>query len=108
MGHSELRVIPELVAGSAWFLFILFKAVQGRNIAWLNYRYVMPIAYLMAISEVIGISTVAYIGVQLFPFTWGSFVKVLPMIFAVGTGGGLGCMAGMYLHHKFIDASDSH
>ncbi len=98
-----LSVIPELVAGCVWFLFILLKAIQGRNIAWMNYRYVMPIAYLTAITEVVGISTIAYTGARLVPFTWGAFIEVVPMIFAVGTGGGLGCVAGMYLHHKYVE-----
>ncbi len=92
----------ELVGGVSWFLFILFKAVQGRNIAWLNYRWVMPVSYLTAIFEVIGISTVAYIGVQLFPLSWQSVLGVVPMIFAIGTGGGLGCMAGMWLHARYV------
>ncbi len=93
--------LAELVGGSVWFLFILFKAVQGRNIAWLTYRWVMPIAYLTAITEVIGISTIAYTGSQLFPLSWENFFAVVPMIFTVGTGGGLGCMAGMWLHARY-------
>ena len=93
--------LAEAVGGGVWFLFILLKAIQGRNIAWLTYRYVMPVAYLTAVTEVIGISTVAYVGVQLFPLSWDSFWRVVPMIFALGTGGGLGCMAGMWLHARY-------
>ena len=92
----------ELIAGVAYFIFIFFKAFQQRNVSWMKYSTVMPISYLMAFSEVIVISSVAYTGAQLFPFSMAALIKVLPMMFAVGTGSGLGAIAGMYLHHKYI------
>ncbi len=92
----------ELIAGVAYFVFIFFKAFQQRNVSWMKYSTVMPISYMMAFSEVIVISSVAYTGAQLFPFSMASLLKVAPMMFAVGTGSGLGAIAGMYLHHKYI------
>ena len=94
--------MTELIAGCAYFIFVFFKAFQQRNVSWMAYKSVMPISYLMAFSEVIVISTVAYTGAQLFPFSMDAFVNVLPMIAAIGTGGGLGAMAGMYMHHRYV------
>jgi len=94
--------MTEVIAGIAYFVFVFFKAFQQRNVSWMAYKSVMPISYLMAFSEVIVISTVAYTGSQLFPFSMDAFVNVLPMIGAIGTGGGLGAMAGMYLHHRYV------
>jgi hypothetical protein len=92
----------ELIAGIAYFVFVFFKAFQQRNVSWMNYKYVMPISYLMSVSEVIVISTVAYTGAQLFPFSMAALIEILPMIFAIGTGGGLGCLSAMYLHHRYV------
>ena len=92
----------ELIAGIAYFVFVFFKAFQQRNVSWLKYLSVMPISYLMAFSEVIVISTVAYTGAQLFPFSVDAMINILPMMFAIGTGSGLGAMAGMWLHHRYI------
>ena len=94
--------MAELVAGVAYFVFVFFKAFQQRNVAWLKYHSVMPISYLMSVSEVVVISLVAYTGAQLFPFSWESLLNIAPMMLAIGTGGGLGAMAGMYLHHKYV------
>ncbi len=94
--------MAELIAGIAYFVFVFFKAFQQRNVSWMAFKTVLPISYLMAFSEVIVISTVAYTGAQLFPFSIEALVKILPMMFAIGTGGGLGAMAGMYLHHRYI------
>jgi len=94
--------MTELIAGIAYFVFVFFKAFQQRNVSWLKYFSVMPVSYLMAFSEVIVISTVAYTGAQLFPFSMDALIRILPMMFAIGTGGGLGAMAGMFLHNKYV------
>ena len=94
--------MTEIIAGCAYFIFVFFKAFQQRNVSWLKYLSVMPISYMMAFSEVIVISTVAYTGAQLFPFSIAALIKIAPMMFAIGTGGGLGAMAGMFLHNKYV------
>ncbi len=102
----------ELVAGIAWSIFVFFKAIQQRNVAWMRYKPVMPISYLMSTAEVLVIGTVSLrVGLTMFTiideeivlmFEWVKLWELVPMIFAIGTGGGLGAMAGMWVHHRFI------
>lgn len=102
----------ELIAGIAWFVFVFFKAMQQRNVAWMRYKPVMPISYAMATTQILVIGAVSLkVGVTLFEivdgeimlvFEWGRLFELVPMILVIGTGGGLGAMAGMWIHHKFI------
>ena len=94
--------MTEIIAGCAYFIFVFFKAFQQRNVSWMKYVSVMPISYMMAFSEVIVISTVSYVGIKLFPISIDSLISIAPMMFAIGTGGGLGAMLGMFLHNKYV------
>lgn len=87
----------ELLAGIAYFVFVFFKAFQQRNVAFMNYKWIIPISYAMATTEVFVISLVAYeAGTQ--GLSWG----LLWFALTIGTGGGLGAVASMWLHHKYL------
>ena len=84
-----------VVAGLAYFVFVFFKAFQQRNVAFNHYKWVIPISYLMSASEILVIALVARTAVQ-------GWDHMIPMVLGVGTGGGLGACASMYLHNKIF------
>lgn len=86
----------ELLAGLAYFIFVFFKAFQQRNVAFMHYRWVLPTSYLMACTEVFVISLVAHEAVQ--GLSW----DLLWFAATIGTGGGLGAVVSMWLHHRYI------
>ena len=89
--------MPELIAGIAYFVFVFFKAFQQRNVTGLHYKWVMPISYCMSTTELAVISAVAIKAVSA-----ESWIDMIPMILTVGTGGGLGALAAMWVHHRWI------
>lgn len=74
----------------ACYLYVLFRALQQRNVAFDNYRWVMPVSYCMATVDVFIISFVAHAG-------WSIMV-----VAANGTGAALGAMSAMLFHKRFI------
>lgn len=82
---------------SAYFVFVFFKAVQQRNVMGLHYRWIMPVSYAMSTTEVFMIAAVAYRATHM-----AHWLELLPFVLGIGTGGGLGAIAGMYLHNKHI------
>jgi hypothetical protein len=87
--------MTQLIAGLVYFVAVFAKAFQQRNVAFVNYKMVMPISYLLAFADVTVIGLVAHTAVN----TEG-WVAMAWMAFAVGTGGGLGAISAMFLHHK--------
>lgn len=85
----------------ASFAFVGLKAFQGRNIAFLHYRWIMPISYAMGIMEVCIWSTIATSAINA-----GSWWDLFPIVNAISFGGGFGCLLAMYLHNRFIDSGD--
>lgn len=90
-------MIESLVAGGAYFLFVFFKAFQQRNVAFLHYRWVMPVSYLMSLTDVAVISLVAFKA-----STSGLSMELVWLGLAIGTGGGLGAVCSMYIHDKYV------
>ena len=86
-----------LIAGAAYFVFVFFKAFQQRNVAFNHYRWVMPLSYLMSLSEITVIAMIAVTAVGA-----ESLIDMIPMALGVGTGGGIGAMLSMYLHNKLL------
>lgn len=84
----------ELIAGAVYFVAVFAKAFQQRNVAFVNYKAVMPISYVLALADVGVIGLVALEAVSA-----NEWKDMLLMAFAIGTGGGLGCLAAMRLHH---------
>ena len=87
----------ELLVGAANFIFIFLKAFQQRNVAFMHYAWVLPTSAMMAVVEVGVVGAVAIEATRS-----ESFVDMWPLISAVALGGGLGCLASMYIHHKYI------
>ena len=90
-------MIEALVVGGAYCLFVFFKAIQQRNVAFMHYAWVMPVSLALSTTDVFVIATVAYKVTQM-----ETFFELLPLVVAIGIGGGLGAMAAMYLHNKHI------
>lgn len=86
----------ELLAGLAYFIFVFFKAFQQRNVAFMHYRWILPISYAMACTEVFVISLVALEASQ--GLSW----DLLWFALTIGTGGGLGAVVSMYLHNRYV------
>jgi hypothetical protein len=76
--------------GLANFGFIGLKAFQQRNVIHNNFGWVLITSNGLAVFEVFIIASVAREG-----FTW-------VLAFALGIGGGLGCIAAMKLHNRFV------
>lgn len=85
------------LAGLAHCAFVFVKAFQQRNVAFLHYKWVMPTSLLMSCTEVV---VIGYVAIQ--AVTVSSILLLWPLVLAMGIGGGVGALAGMYLHHKFI------
>lgn len=86
-----------LAAGAAYFVFVFLKAFQQRNVMGMHYEWIMPISYAMATTEVFVISIVAIKAVN-----YTTVVELIWLAASVGTGGGFGALAGMYLHKKHV------
>lgn len=79
-----------LLAFVASFAFVGLKAMQQLNVVHGNKAIIVPTSVLMACCEVFTIGAVAVSG-------WGWIV--LP----VGVGAGLGCLAAMWGHKRFVE-----
>lgn len=79
------------------FVFVFFKAFQQRNVAFMHYKWVMPISLLMAFTELYVISAVA-----LRVINADHYLDMWPLILAVALGGGLGALSSMYLHNRYL------
>lgn len=90
-------MIEILLAGAAYFFFVFLKAFQQRNVMGMHYRWIMPISYAMAATEIFVISIVAIKAVN-----YTSLTDLISLALSVGTGGGLGALAGMFIHNKHV------
>jgi len=88
--------MSELIAGVAYFIFVFFKAFQQKNVAFDHYRWIMPISYAMATTEVFIISLIAVKAVH------GITPELLWFALTIGTGGGLGALASMWIHNRYV------
>lgn len=88
-------IIAFLTTFAANFAFIFLKAFQQRNVVHDNYGWVVVTSNAMALFEVYVVAMIAKEG-----FTaW--------LVLALGLGGGIGCLAAMLLHKKFVLRKDS-
>jgi hypothetical protein len=83
-------IIAFLAVAAANFVFIGLKAFQQRNVIHDNYALVVLTSNAMAFFEVYVVATIAKHGMDL----W--------LVFALGLGGGTGCLAAMLLHKRFV------
>lgn len=87
-------ILKALSLLAANFIFIGLKSFQQRNVAFMNYKLVFPTSALMGLTEIyiIGVIASGVVNSTLSPLD----------ICAIITGGGLGCIASMYIHHKYV------
>lgn len=83
-------LIAHASAFAASMGFIFLKALQQRNVAFDNFAWIMPTALAMGFAEVYVIATVAVVGYD------------LGLVLSIGTGAGLGAMAAMVVHKRFV------
>ncbi len=86
-----------LAAATAYFIFVFFKALQQRNVAFLHYRWVLPASIAMGLVEVFVHSLVA-----LNVFTNGVDWRTAGLGLAIGVGGGVGALCAMKIHTKYL------
>lgn len=75
-------VYSYIIAFAVSFVYIFLKATQQINVIHQDYKWVLPVSMMMALCE-------ATIVVFIVKVDW-------TVAFAVGLGGGLGCMTSMY------------
>lgn len=78
-----------LLAFVASFVFVFLKATQQLNVVGGHYKWVLPTSLAMAACEVFTIAAIAHVG-------WGWIVLW------VGAGSGLGAIAAMFIHSRYI------
>ena len=76
---------------AASFGFVFLKAFQQRSVAFDNYVWVLPTSLAMAATEVYVVANIVQMG------GWH-----LPLVIAIGFGGGTGCLLAMLLHKRFV------
>lgn len=75
------------------YAYVLCRAFQQRNVAFDNYKWIVPTSYLMAVLDVFIVAFIAHVG-------W------TPLIVAAnGTGGCLGALSAMMLHKRWVKKS---
>lgn len=82
--------MPYLEMFGAMWMYVLLRAFQQRNVAFMNYSWVVPTSYCMAVMDVFVITFVAHRG-------WS-----IGLVLANGTGGALGSLCAMYLHKRWV------
>lgn len=82
-----LHIILTFVAS---FVFIWLRAFQQRNVAFDHYGWIVPISICMAATEVYIIANIA------------SFGYSLPLVLAMGLGGGLGATLAAIMHKRLM------
>ena len=84
-------MLRHLTVFGASFAFVFLKAFQQRSVAFDNYAWVMPTSLAMAATEVYVVANIVRMG------GWH-----LPLVMAIGTGAGLGCLLAMWLHRRYV------
>ena len=79
-----------LIAFAISVIYIFVKAFQQQNVIHQEYKWVLPTSFVMAACEVTTIGMVAW-------------HQTYWMIIPIGLGGGIGCIASMYLHKRMRD-----
>ena len=81
----------------AYALMVFFKAFQQRNVAHLHYVAAIPSSYALTFTDMFIIAVVAVkaVGAE-------SLWELVPLGFALGTGGWIGSLSAMWVHEKFL------
>lgn len=83
--------------GALHFLFVFFKAFQQRNVAFMHYRWIMPVSFAMSATEVFALGLIA-VGAVNAEHWW----DLIPYAICLGIGGGVGALTAMWTHFRYI------
>lgn len=83
-------MVKYLLMFVAIFSYVTIRAFQQRNVAFDNYRWIVPTCYAMQALDIYVVSTVARNGLN------------LPLVICNGTAATLGCFAAMWFHKRFV------
>ena len=97
----EIDFSIELAAGIAYFFNVFAKAFQQRNVAFMNYLLAVPTSYILSTSDVLVWSLIVWKASEA-ESLWGLVSGMALMVFTIGTGGALGSVAAMFIHHKYF------
>lgn len=75
---------------AACYAYVMLRALQQRNVAFDNYKWIVPVSYCMACMDVFIVAFVAHAG-------WSFLI-----VFANGSGAALGALSAMAFHKKFV------
>ena len=90
---SYVELLPMVLAGFAMCGFVCLRAFQQRNVAFDSpARYIMGTSYLMALMEVYVVAAIATNGYSLL------------LVGCIGTGAGIGAIAGRAVHRRMFKA----
>ncbi len=87
----------EILVGVVYFFSVFAKAFQQRNVAFINYKLLVPMSYVLAVADVIVLSMIAWKATSI-----DNLVGMAFMAFCIGTGGAIGSICATYLHHKYF------
>jgi hypothetical protein len=74
----------------ATFSYVALRALQQRNVAFDNHKWVPMTCYAMAIADIYCVAFVAREGLS------------LPLVLTNGTAAMFGCFFSMWFHKRFI------
>ena len=83
-----------VIAFFASFVYVFLRATQQLNVIHGDYLWIMPVSIAMSACDV----TV----IMLILKREKKHKKSLPLILAIGSGGGLGAMVAMWLHQFIV------
>jgi hypothetical protein len=84
-----------------YFFSVFAKAFQQRNVNFMNYGLAIPTSYVLSTCDMAVFSLVAWNAVQADSLI-ALALRMGLMVFAVGTGGALGSVTAMYIHHRYF------
>lgn len=74
----------------ASFSYVAVRAFQQRNVAFDNYKWIIPTSYIMAAIDIYIVATIARQG-------WN-----ITLVLTNGTAACLGCLFAMWVHKRFV------
>ena len=92
-----MTTMSEAIVGIAYFFSVFAKAFQQRNVAFVNYKALIPMSYVLAIADVTVFGLIALKVTEV-----DSMMDMALMAFCIGTGGATGSVCATYIHHKYF------
>lgn len=89
--------MSEVIVGIVYFFSVFAKAFQQRNVAFVNYKLIVPMSYILSTADVTVFSMIAWRAAET-----DSIMGMVFMIFTIGTGGALGSICATWLHHRYF------